>query len=258
MNDIKYALLDPTGNITVLVESTIPVEEQPSVAKMIMEKEPEAEQAGFISACKGGTAIRMAGGEFCGNAAMSAAVLFALDNGITDGTVPVYFCGQHDPVNVKVSAMPDGAVRGAVDMPRPISVKEELFPDGESRPVVRFNGITHVISEKPIPREEAEKLAPVWCSYLDSESLGIMTLDRKACALTPLVYVPAAGTMFWENSCASGTTAVGAYLYAEKGPVSLSLRQPGGALHVRALADGGLVLSGTVRLLCRKALRSTS
>lgn len=258
MKEISYTLLDPTGNITVLAETEVPPQEQPFIAKQIMDNEPAAEQAGFISAHPDGTALRMAGGEFCGNAAMSAAALYALQSGITDGIVNVYVSGTPGSVKVLVSALSDGSMRGTVEMPRPVSVGNELFPDGKSRPVVRFPGISHVISESPLPRGEAEALAKAWCGYLGSASLGIMTVDRNAGTLVPLVYVPSAGTLFWENSCASGTAAVGAYIAAKEGSVSLSLRQPGGALHVDADADGKILLTGTVRLICRRTVKVVS
>ena len=199
--------------------------------------------------------MRMAGGEFCGNAAMSAAALYAIDHGIDKCIVNVFFSGQKEPVSVGVERLPDGSVRGAVTMPVPVSVADEVFPDGKIRPVVRFEGIAHVILTAPLEREEAERLAPVWCRYLGSDSLGIMTLDREAGTLLPLVYVPAADTLFWENSCASGTTAVGAYIAAGKGTVSLSLKQPGGTLHVEKTDGGRLVLSGTVRLRYRRTVK---
>ncbi len=257
MKEIRYVLLDPTGNVTVLVETEIPPEKQPSVAAQIMAREPDAEQVGFYS-CRGdGAMLRMAGGEFCGNAAMSAAVLCALDRGIGGGTISVAVSGQPELTPVRVCALSDGSMRGTVGMPSPLSVGEERFPDGESRPVVRFPGISHVILESPLARAEAEKLAPVWCGYLSSASLGIMTYDRAAGTLLPLVYVPAAGTLFWEHSCASGTTAIGAYLAAMRGSVSLSLRQPGGTLHVET-AEGRLRLTGTVRLRYRREMEAAA
>ncbi|MCR4904843.1 MAG: hypothetical protein K6A33_02095 [Clostridiales bacterium] len=252
MNDIRYALLDPTGNLTVLVETAVQPENQPGIAKQIMEREPEAEQVGFLSQDPDGIALRMAGGEFCGNAAMSAAVLCAMDRGIPDGIVPVAVAGQPEPVLVSVTALPDGAMRGTLTMPDPVSVGEERFPDGALRPVVRFRGISHVILEAPLNRKTAEASAPVWCRLLGAESLGIMMLDRTAQTLVPLVYVPAADTLFWENSCASGTSAVGAFLAAEQGPGSWSLRQPGGSLRVEVSAAGKILLTGTVRLRYRR------
>lgn len=252
MTEIRYALLDPTGNQTILVESEVPPECQPSVARQIMDLEPEAEQAGFVRARPGGISLRMAGGEFCGNAAMSAAALYAFENGIAEGTIPVTVSGTPDPVAVTVSALPDGRMKGRVEMPRPVSVGEEDLPGGMRAPVVRFHGISHVILESPLDRETAERLAPVWCRGLNAESAGIMMFDREAGSLVPLVYVPTAGTLFWENSCASGTTAVGAFLAAKEGSVSLDLRQPGGTLHVESDADGKLFLTGTVRLRVRR------
>ena len=254
MRDIRYALLDPTGNRTVLAKTEVPPAEQPLVAKRIMEREPAAEQVGFVSAGPGGIALRMAGGEFCGNATMSAAVLFALDHGIAQGVIPVAVSCQPDPVEVRVAALPDGRMQGEVDMPRPLSIGEETFPDGVCRPVVRFRGIAHVILESPLSRADAEACAPVWCRYLDAASLGIMTLDRRAGTLLPLVYVPSADTLCWENSCASGTTAVGAYLAASAGMDTVSLRQPGGTLRVDMREEGRLLLTGTVRLLYRRTL----
>ena len=92
-----------------------------------------------------------------------------------------------------------------------------------------------------MPRDLAEKAAPVWCRHLNADALGLMFLDRDACSLTPLVYVPAAGTLCWENSCDSGTTAAGAFLAGQTGlPFSISLRQPGGSLTV---TRGGAVTS---------------
>ena len=46
---VRYRLFDPTGNITLLVETPVPVEEQPAVAQALMEQEPSAEQVGFLT-----------------------------------------------------------------------------------------------------------------------------------------------------------------------------------------------------------------
>ena len=132
----------------------------------------------------------------------------------------------------------------------PLSVRNECFPDGSERPVIRFPGITHVILETEMDRTEAERMAPVWCRALESEALGLMFLDRERGILKPLVYVPSADTLFWESSCASGTTAVGAYLAAESGKaVQVPLKQPGGTLEIDAAPDGTLFLKGSVRLV---------
>ena len=75
---------DSTTRITILVVSPVPVSDQPDIAEMLMEHEPSCEQVGFISASDDSDIrLRMAGGELCGNAAMSTAVLFCSQEGIS-------------------------------------------------------------------------------------------------------------------------------------------------------------------------------
>ena len=251
---IEYIFLDPTRNYTLLAETPVPPAKQPLVASRLMEAEPLAEQAGFISPGKDrcDISLRMAGGEFCGNAAMSAAAVFADGAGMGAGTVSVRVSGATEPVSVDVSPMTDGARRCTVDMPRPVSVTTERLPGYGMLPVVRFDGIAHVIMRHPLPRARAEMLASAWCGHLGCEALGLMFLDADASELTPLVYVPAADTMFWENSCASGTAAVGAYLAEMRGEtVTARLRQPGGTLGITASPEGDLKLTGAVKILRR-------
>ena len=253
---LSYALLDPTGNMTLLAETPVPEAAQPLTAKRLMALEPATEQVGFVSETNDGIGLRMAGGEFCGNASMSAAVLYLLSRGRNSGEVTVRVSGTPRPVPVTAERRPDGIWQGCVEMSSPISVRKECFSDGTERPVVCFPGITHVVLETEMRKAEAERLAQVWCRELESEALGLMFLDRERGILKPLVYVPSADTLFWESSCASGTTAVGAYLTAETGKeVRLPLKQPGGTLEIDADPDGKLILKGTVRLVRQAAVQ---
>jgi diaminopimelate epimerase len=152
-------------------------------------------------------------------------------------------------VTVRVGENRDGSFTGSVNMPAPGKIETRALPGAGKHPVVSFDGISHIILEEPILKEDAEVLAGEWCRALGADAVGLMFLDRAQDTLTPLVYVPSAGTLFWENSCASGTTAVGAYLAAESGKhVVKALRQPGGELTVDAYPDGALTITGTVRL----------
>ena len=79
--NLKYSIFDPSGNITALVETHINNDSQPEVADEIMKAHPEVEQVGFVyfdAIRPVPTYLRMAGGEFCGNATMSAAALYLL------------------------------------------------------------------------------------------------------------------------------------------------------------------------------------
>ena len=204
---MRYYLLNPTGNITALIDGNIPAAE-------VMKKEPACEQAGNIYEKEGcDIALRMSGGEFCGNAAMCAAYLTGKENAkvFVEGTGIVNVTRTGD--------------RFGVEMPRPLEITEK-----NGFPMVRFPGIDHVITEGDLD----PALIKSWC---EGDALGFMYLSGDG--MKPLVYVKGSGTLFWENSCASGTTAVGEYLGR---PVKL--KQPGGVLEY---ADG--ILTGQVELI---------
>ena len=281
--EIDYAVMDPTGNITILVETPVPEASQPFAAARLMELEPAAEQVGFLSSGRDGAelSLRMAGGEFCGNASMSAAVYGEIrkagkETGVREILLNV--SGAAEPVKVEVEAFAaDGGnlepqFRGTVEMPRPRRIRRVMLPLERAEaevPAVEFEGITHLIIREDADdapglsaaakiRQDAERLAPLWCKTLGAEALGLMFLNRTEGTMRPLVYVPAAGTLVWENSCASGTTASGAFLAEQEavegigGSFQTSLKQPGGSLGIRAERSGKLFLSGTVRLLKKR------
>ena len=267
-NGIDYYLMDPTGNITILVVSPVPVCDQPGVADMLMKQESECEQVGFISDSESSdTRLRMAGGEFCGNATMSTAALFCYRSGIDADhgvSVTVEASGCDTPVSVEITR-PQNAegrycFRGLVHMPkhRDISRHELTYKDrAYDLSVVDVGGIHHIVTTEPLDMsdEETEEAIKKWCLDLGAEALGIMqvrlgtgdTLD-----LRPLVYVPGAGTCYWESSCASGTTAVGIYLKVKGLAVSnLRIREPGGELTITE-QDGHIILGGTVEIVQTK------
>ena len=153
--EIPYVLMDPTGNRTILAEGDVPEARQPAAASRLMELEPSAEQVGFLSR-SGGLALRMAGGEFCGNAAMCAAVLHGIRSGLDQGRVSVAVSGAEEPVTVEFSALPGGLWRGQVDMPRPRAVRTVRFSEAGALPVVEFRGISHVILEREMEKAQAE------------------------------------------------------------------------------------------------------
>ena len=247
---VRYDVLDPTGNITILVETPVDRRLQPAVAAKLMALEPTAEQTGFVSGMEPGSVVlRMAGGEFCGNAAMSAAALCASAYGDENSEVAVRFDGTDVAVQVTAGApSADGARRCAVAMPAPTEIRDTALPGGGTLPVVFFPGIAHVICEADMPAGDAERLCREWCRYLSCEALGIMRFDRKESRLTPLVYVEDGGTLFWENSCASGTAALGYWLARESGrDVDLRVSEPGGTLGIET-RGGSLILTGSVRM----------
>lgn len=274
LEGLRHSILDPTGNITALVESVVPVERQPEVAAELMARHPEVEQVGFVRF--GADALpemRMAGGEFCGNATMSAAALYVLRQGAPAADrqaqkidVLIRVSGAAEPVAVKLTQRAPDAFDARVRMPQARSVDGVALTFAGitgTLPLVRMEGISHLVVERDSAffalREvpvAAERAVCAWCEELGCDGLGLMFLesseqDSAAWRLTPLVYVPVSGTVFWERSCASGSAATGMYRAAREGaPIALALHEPGGTLHVESdPARGKTWLSGSVRLM---------
>lgn len=255
MTNLKYRLFDPTGNVTALVESFVEIENQPQVAEYILSKEPSCEQVGYLYAGMDGSHItlRMAGGEFCGNATMSTAVYYASHLNMEDGNevvINVKVIGTEGLIAVTVR-YEDGNYYGTIKMPKVLKISEEILPfEGHvyKYPVVTFSGISHIVVEENIPIYMAEAAIKVWLDRLKVKGLGLMLVDKEYTKLTPLVYVINPDTLCWESSCASGTTAVGAYYqHIKGGDIELTLKEPGGKLKVKATQSGDIYLSGIVR-----------
>jgi len=273
---LKYRILDPTGNITALVENCVDVMDQPAAAQVIMQRHPEVEQVGFIqflddlSEDEGDlqvrASLRMAGGEFCGNASMCAAALCLLrmqEDAGKETAVRLRVSGVQHPVVVHLFRESVDSFRAGVFMPPALSVseKEFLFNGRKAAlPVVHMEGISHVIIGQESPffdlccsKEAAGQAAQDWCRELSAEGLGLLFLKTESavCLMTPLVYIPGSGTLFWEHSCASGSAAVGMYLASKTNrPVALVLQEPGGELRVESNpCDYTTRLLGCVRVL---------
>lgn len=251
MMQIQYIKTDPTKNITVLVETPVPQAVQAAAAEELMRRIPGSEQVGFIGKAAGcDAALRMMGGEFCGNASMSLAAVLAEKSGI-EGEITLKVSGTDSPVKVYITK-DGGAYRGRVSMPLPTGIEKHDF-GRYSAEVVRFPGIAHAIVTAPMPPSLAETLIREWNAQVGAEALGIMLLDEAAATLTPIVYVRSTDTAVRESSCASGTAAAAALMAVKNGCATLVLREPGGVLTAQAAAEDGrvtaLTLTGEVRIL---------
>ena len=264
---MRYTILDPTGNVTALVESAVAICDQPRVADAIMEAHPEVEQVGFVSLEGMGPGIdvgmRMAGGEFCGNATMSTAALFAERRlNLTTGdeiSVMVRVSGTDRPLEVRLRREEAGFYTAAVMMPEALSYEmPTLAFDGSCArvPLVLMQGISHLIIESDCEYfwllespAAAEAAVRQFAEEIGSDGLGLMFFDGTADGgvLTPLVYVPRANTCFWEHSCASGTSAAAMYLARRlNSRIDASFEEPGGILSVTSEPAGQTWLKGSV------------
>ena len=67
---IDYIISDPEGNTTILVLSQVEISDYQTVAKQLLDQQPQAEQVGYIKTDENGCPVSMdmCGLEFCGNA----------------------------------------------------------------------------------------------------------------------------------------------------------------------------------------------
>lgn len=254
---MKYDYCDPTGNITVLVRDEVPAEKQPEVSSFLCRLEPGCEQVGFVSSgdaeCDIG--FRMAGGEFCGNATMSAAALFLRENGVQPGqkrTVTVRASGVKKPIRVEAERLTEKDYRGRVEMPAPLGmVQKDLAFEGQTYrfDIVLFEGMQHIVTETAMDRAFAERALKQWCREAEAPAMGVMLIGPGD-SLTPLVYVRGVDTLYWEHSCGSGTAAAGYRYFKKTGmPVKKTFAEPGGTVSIEADAHGRLFLTGRVTLV---------
>ena len=285
---IKYSIFDPTGNITALVETRVDSEMQPAVADEIMKIHPDVEQVGFVYFEPGRPVpalLRMAGGEFCGNATMSAAALCAIRSGDEAESIRVRASGVSRSLEVRLKRNSEDSslFDTGVELPEPVSIGKMKFTSEdvtEELSVVDMGGISHIIIEKKRQMyslkdnpNQAERAVKEWCNMLGADCLGVMFVSGSESAskskdmtrretrvgvdmemeteLIPLVYVPGADTLFWENSCASGSAAAGMYLSDKYGvALEVVMKEPAGTLRVKSdLAKGLTWLYGSTKYI---------
>ena len=261
--NIRYTIFDPTRNITLLTDTPVPRERQPLLAAELMRRLPAVEQVGFLeppSLPGARLRLQMMGGEFCGNAAMSAAVWLAerdRQNGSpasSTAVLPLEVSGYPGVLRCRLEPLAEGGWSGTAAMPLPQRLGEAVLPGMGTVPAVYFPGIVHcVVPAGDMTRAQAEAAIRPLCAALGANACGILLWNEAASAFTPLVYVASSGTLVWESGCGSGSAALGVYLTARAGGSrTVSLRQPGGVITVHADWDGQSVaaLSITGRV-CR-------
>ncbi|MCD7770151.1 MAG: hypothetical protein LUH36_08580 [Oscillospiraceae bacterium] len=217
--ELRFAKLNPTENMTILVETPVPREQQSEIAARLMAyNSVGGEQVGFIepaSLPEVRARLQMMGGEFCGNASLSLAALLFWRDEAERSDITLEVSGYDAPVRCAVERR-NGVTWGTVSMPLP-----ERMDTVQGYPAVYFPGIVHLIvplSAFP-SRERAEIFLRQNAGVLGVEAMGLMLMNETASVMTPCVYVRSTDSVVWEHGCDSGTAAVGCVDSAGTGPV---------------------------------------
>lgn len=256
---LHFVKFNPTRNMTILVTDPVPRRDHGKIAASLMDYGcVGAEQVGYLEApmdpkCR--IRLQMMGGEFCGNASMSAGAYLAMQDDLPDGAQAVYpieVSGAAGIIECRIARCGD-AFMGTVDMPLPESI-EAIDLDGIRAPLVRFSGIAHLIlPANAISRAEAEARIGAWCREIGADALGILRTMENDARIEPIVYVQSTDSAVWEQGCGSGSAAMGAYIASTRGAnADLTILQPGGRIRVQAEYAGGAVrriqITGTVKI----------
>ena len=245
---LQYVKADPSGNTTLFVLSDVAPEQRSFLAaKLLKDKGVDAEQVAYLSMTEGQPLrVDMMGGEFCGNASRSAAAYALQLAGGDRGEYAVSCSGCEGILQAQAKKRPDGAYDAYIEMPLPLSVEAVLLDVGgmPSRFFrVELPGIVHFVhfaSEAEMGYKDL-----FWTALQDYaaderlDAFGLVLFDPAHLHMVPAVYVTATDTLYWEQSCGSGSAAVAAALACVgKKNVSCTIQQPGGAIAIAAAVEG--------------------
>jgi len=172
-----------------------------------------AEQAGFLIPSE--NHFEMGGGEFCGNAARSAALL--LSDIQQKPHVSFTVSGYAGTVNAVVEKTGERTYFVECVFPSlPTETRIVNLRSGQAATVVDLGGIVHVVIDAPFPtsptvyqtvhREIMDELG-----LSGRSAVGVVWIERAGDTIKmhPVVWVRDVDTFFYERSCGSGTIAVG-------------------------------------------------
>lgn len=211
---------DPAGNITLFVLDPVAAEQRaPIAAKLMAIPELKAEQVGYACPAAEGLdgRMEMSGGEFCGNASRAYGMLTAKRKGLAGkARLTLQVSGSDRLVGVDLDTE---AGTASADMPLPRSAEKRSLGGAEGV-LVDLGGIVHfVVHREPdgALMDAVERFIQDGRAagrFAEAEAYGVIFLHDGR--MTPLVKVPAAGSLVWEGSCGSGSLAAAVAESAEQ------------------------------------------
>lgn len=244
---IDYMLADPSGNKTILVLTPVPKEHHSTLAAQLLESaDIDAEQVGYVTFREGKPLrVDMMGGEFCGNASRAAAAYALACDGKDQGVYGVSCSGCEEILPVKVNHTGGDDYEAFIEMPYPDDVSGLLVDvGGLPRRFFRVDlpGITHFVHfVDTFDGLDKEVYWQALKDYVGDEAFpayGLILCDSKTRVMVPAVYVSRTDTLYWENSCGSGSAAVAAALACTtRKRVAAYMKQPGGTIAIAASVD---------------------
>lgn len=239
---LDFVKASPSQNITVLITNYVAPALHAAIANTIMGYEYlNAEQVGFIVSPRRTDSVlrlEMSGGEFCGNAVLSAAA-YCLYKGLSnEKSFLLESSGSETQLACEVNVKSPSFFEAKAEMPNPLSIKDMAVEADNhliSGSLVRLEGITHFLTDRWLCEEEFDFVLKKLMEKIDDKAIGIIPYKRVAgneYEIRPFVYVKETGSKFFERACGSGTLALGVHLSQDNQEHKFIVHQPGGIIHV--------------------------
>ncbi len=200
------------------------------------------EQTGFLlQSSNGEFHFEMSGGEFCGNAARSAAIVISQ---ITNKPENSFTMSGYAGV-VQSRVIDDNYIR--CEFKGLPVLKREVSVEGSTATLVDLGGIVHVVIKADFPKEYEviHKQITQSLKLQDKDAVGVIWIKQNADSvkIDPVVWVRSIDTFFYETACGSGTIAVSATTGVQK------ITQPSGQDIVATIANDSVVLESAMDIV---------
>lgn len=254
---LKFVKASPCSNTTVFILDEVDKLQYSKVAAAVMDYDHlYAEQLGYIVPAADGQAVfrlEMSGGEFCGNALLSAAALVKYHKLSTDNRFYLESSGVDGILMCEAEEIVVGKYYSRAEMPAGNKRRKlSLTADGEvySGTLVSLNGISHFVFAGEIPDRKYVAIMAALVHECKNSAYGIIPYKQLATDeyyIRPYVYVPETDSYVFEQACGSGSLSLGIVL-ADGLAKDIAVRQPGGKIKV-SIGENNYI-SGEVFFSC--------
>ena len=214
----EYEFLNPSGNITALVTKDVPRDKYQEISNKIMKSDPNIEQVGFLKKYSNSVfRLEMAGLEFCGNASRAFACFLVKEKYVNTNTFEISVSGYDNLIECNVEKKGEEYYSTInLKFHKPINdFIENKKLNNEEISVIHLPGISHTFLDqkkfkfdKENCLKEAKKIIQE-LSLINLPAIGVIWYDDNQ--INPVVYVKDIDSLFYENSCGSGSIAYGIY-----------------------------------------------
>lgn len=214
--NIEYEIYNPGGNITALViDNNYNKKDIKDINDYLLKKYKQVEQVAFLDIDK--NELKMAGGEFCINAARCA-LYYSINN-----------------FNKDEITFLDKKIRGIIDKDY-ISIKYDInkklndIIKTNDKTIVSLDGISIVILDKEtndllLKQKSMNKIKSILESLnINEKALGIVLIDDYT--IDPYIWVKAIDTLYNETACGSASIATALYYYLKTNYKEYRIIQP--------------------------------